>query len=168
MKIKTLTSYFFVTLVLSSCIQEEALNSEAAIDGCTGADVQLANINPDEKIVDVYVHQGANLAKQELIFTLPEGATIKPNSSKEGDSDNFYNFSEEGNSRMFTVTSEDGEYQPTYTINIKPTELPTSYHFERLLDTEKLLIISSMNLRPALRKVYQKFCNGPVVIRDSH
>ena len=137
MKIKTLISYFFVTLALSSCIQDEALNSEAAIDGCTGADVQLANINADEKIVDVYVHRGANLSKQELIFTLPEGATIKPSSIREGDSGNFYNFSEEGNSRMFTVTSEDGEYQPTYTINIKPTELPTNYHFETLLVTEK-------------------------------
>lgn len=168
MKIKTLTSYFFVTLVLSSCIQEEALNSEAAIDGCTGADVQLANINPDEKIVDVYVHQGANLAKQELIFTLPEGATIKPNSSKEGDSDNFYNFSEEGNSRMFTVTSEDGNINPpTPSISNRPNCLP-AITSRGCWTLKKLLIISSMNLRPALRKVYQKFCNGPVVIRDSH
>lgn len=49
MKIKTLTSCFFLAFAISSCIQDEALNSEAAIDGCTGADVQLANINADEK-----------------------------------------------------------------------------------------------------------------------
>ena len=51
MKIKTLTSCFFLAFAISSCIQDEALNSEAAIDGCTGADVQLANINANEKIV---------------------------------------------------------------------------------------------------------------------
>ena len=49
MKIKTLTSCFFLAFAISSCIQDEALNSEAAIDGCTGADVQLANINANEK-----------------------------------------------------------------------------------------------------------------------
>ena len=90
MKIKTLTSCFFVALALSSCIQDEALNSEAAIDGCTGADVQLANINADEKKVDVYVHKGANLAKQQLNFTLPEGASIKPNERRDGDIGNIY------------------------------------------------------------------------------
>ena len=136
MKIKTLTSCFFLAFAISSCIQDEALNSEAAIDGCTGADVQLANINANEKIVDVYVHKGADLAKQELKFTLPEGATIKPNNSRDGDTGNFYNFSEAGNSRSFTVTSENGEFKPTYTINIKPTELPTVYHFEDLLIAE--------------------------------
>ena len=136
MKIKTLTSCFFLAFAISSCIQNEALNSEAAIDGCTGADVQLANINANEKIVDVYVHKGADLTKQELKFTLPEGATIKPNNSRDGDTGDFYNFSEEGNSRSFTVTSENGEFKPTYTINIKPTELPTVYHFEDLLVAE--------------------------------
>ena len=136
MKIKTLTSCFFLAFAISSCIQDEALNSEAAIDGCTGADVQLANINANEKIVDVYVHKGADLTKQELKFTLPEGATIKPNNSRDGDTGNFYNFSEAGNSRSFTVTSEDGEFKPMYTINIIPAELPTVYHFEELLVTE--------------------------------
>ena len=77
MKIKTLTSCFFLAFAISSCIQDEALNSEAAIDGCTGADVQLANINANEKTVDVYVNKGADLTKQELKFTIPEGAIIR-------------------------------------------------------------------------------------------
>ena len=133
MKIKTLTSCFFLAFAISSCIQDEALNSEAAIDGCTGADVQLANINANEKIVDVYVHKGANLAKQQLNFTLPEGASIKPNDRRDGDIGNIYNFSEGDHSRSFTVTSEDNVWKPVYEINVQPTELPTSYHFEELL-----------------------------------
>ena len=133
MKIKTLTSCFFLAFAISSCIQDEALNSEAAIDGCTGADVQLANINADEKKVDVYVHKGANLAKQQLNFALPEGASIKPNDRRDGDIGNIYNFSEGDHSRSFTVTSEDYVWKPVYEVNVQPTELPTSYHFEELL-----------------------------------
>ena len=131
MKIKTLTSCFFLAFAISSCIQDEALNSEAAIDGCTGADVQLANINANEKTVDVYVNKGADLTKQELKFTIPEGAIIRPNQPLSGDIGIIYDFSE--GTREFTVTSEDGIYKAVYTINIKLTELPTSYHFERLL-----------------------------------
>ena len=137
MKIKTLTSCFFVALALSSCIQDEALNSEAAIDGCTGADVQLANINAKDKVVDVYVNNGADLSKQELMFNLPEGATIKANEAKSGDNGNIYNFSEGDNSRSFTVTSEDGKFSPTYRVNLKAPELPNSYHFEHLVTTEE-------------------------------
>ena len=139
MKIKTLISYFFVTLALSSCIQDEALNSEAAIDGCTGADVQLANINADEKIVDVYVHRGANLSKQELIFTLPEGATIK----------------------MGNINP------PIPSISNQPNCLPTIIS-KPCWSPKKLLIISFMNLHPARHRIYQKFCSGPAVIRASH
>lgn len=135
MKIKTLTLCFCLATAMSSCIQDEALNSEAAIDACAGADVQLANISAYEKTVDVYVNKGANLAKQELIFTLPEGATIVANEHRAGDGDNIYDFSGESNSRKFTVTSEDGAWKPVYTINIKPTELPTVFHFEELLAT---------------------------------
>lgn len=47
MKIKTLIACFILACAATSCIQDEALNSEAAIDACTGDDVQLANINAD-------------------------------------------------------------------------------------------------------------------------
>lgn len=137
MKIKTLTLCLFMAFAISSCIQDEALNSEAAIDGCTGADVQLANINPNDKIVDVYVNNGADLSEQELIFTLPEGATIKADSPKAGDKGNYYDFSEGDNSRTFTVTSEDGNYSPNYKVHLKSPELPISYHFEYLVDTKE-------------------------------
>ena len=71
MKIKTLIAYFIFTCAISSCIQDEALNSEAAIDVCSGDDVQLANIDADSKVINVYVNKGADLSKQKLEFTLP-------------------------------------------------------------------------------------------------
>ena len=57
MKIKTLIAYFIFTCAISSCIQDEALNSEAAIDVCSGDDVQLANIDADSKVINVYVNK---------------------------------------------------------------------------------------------------------------
>lgn len=66
MKIKTLIACFILACAATSCIQDEALNSEAAIDACTGDDVQLANINADSKLINVYVNKGADLSKQKV------------------------------------------------------------------------------------------------------
>lgn len=82
----------------------------------------------------LYVQKGADLSKQELIFTLPDGATIEANEKKQGDNGNIYDFSEGEHARSFTVTSEDGEYTAVYTIYIILTELPTTYRFEQLLE----------------------------------
>ena len=42
MKIKTLIACFILACAATSCIQDEALNSEAAIDACVGNDIQQA------------------------------------------------------------------------------------------------------------------------------
>lgn len=137
MRIKTLIACFLLTSIASSCIQDEALNSEAAIDACKGEDVQLANINPDEKEINVYVNKGADLSKQELKFTIPQGATIQVNNQVAGDTGSTYDFSGDPHSRQFTVTSEDGMWKPVYTINMILAELPTSFHFEKLLPSNE-------------------------------
>lgn len=133
MKIKTLIACFILACAATSCIQDEALNSEAAIDACTGDDVQLANINADSKLINVYVNKGADLSKQKLEFVIPEGATIKINDQVAGDTEATYDFSEETHSRKFTVTSEDGQWKPVYTVKVVLAELPTSFNFEELL-----------------------------------
>lgn len=135
MKIKTLTACFLFALAVSSCIRDEALNSEAAIDACIGSDVQMANINADSKVVNVYVHKGADLAKQQLNFTIPVGATLKTKDSKPGDTATTYDFSDADHSRQFTVTSEDGRSAATYQVNVVLTEMPLAYHFEDLLES---------------------------------
>ncbi|MBP6064852.1 PCMD domain-containing protein [Bacteroides sp.] len=133
MKIKNLIICIFLGFMVTSCIQDEALNSEAAIDGCTGKDVQLSNVDADNKLVNIYVHKSANLSKQNLVFTLPEGASIKANETVSGDTKSTYDFSAPSQTRKFTVTSEDGQWQPVYTVKIIPSELPSSFHFESLL-----------------------------------
>ena len=99
MNFKKWTTALMLALAVSSCIQDEALNSEAAIDACTGADVQLAHINSDSKEINIYVHKGANLAKQQLLFTLPDGATIKADEHSPNDILNNYDFSNESRRR---------------------------------------------------------------------
>lgn len=133
MDFKQWTTAFMLAFTVSSCIQDEALNSEAAIDACTGADVQLAHINSDSKEINIYVHKGADLSKQQLLFTLPAGASLKANEHSPNDLLNNYDFSNESHSRTFTVTSEDGRWSATYTVKIIQAELPGSFHFEELL-----------------------------------
>ena len=133
MNFKKWTTALILILIVSSCIQDEALNSEAAIDACKGADVQLAHINADSKEINIYVHKGADLSRQQLLFTVPDGATLTVNEHYPNDVLNNYDFSNESHTRTFTVTSEDGHWHATYTVKITPTEVPTIFHFEELL-----------------------------------
>ena len=122
-----------ITLSLStiSCIQDEALNVEAAIDGCSGANIQLININEISREIDIFVFEGSNVEVQELNFTLSDGATISPDQSQSKDNPPYYDFSTE-KERTFTVTSEDGSNKATYTVNLYTIELPLKYSFENL------------------------------------
>lgn len=135
MNLRNLIACLFIGLTATSCIQDEAKNSEAAIDVCRGADIQFANVNTYSKIVNVYVHKGADLAAQELIFSLPQGATIKANEPKSGDKKDIYDFSDAPHNRQFTVTSEDGTWKAEYKIEITPAELPSLFHFENLVES---------------------------------
>lgn len=138
MKFKTLTTCFLFTLAISSCIQDEALNSEAAIDDCKGNDVQMADISSETKVITVYVNEGADLSKQELEFTLPEGATIKANEVKDGDTETSYDFSTSPHIRHFTVTSEDGHWSSVYTVGVIILKLPMRFHFENIVESSKI------------------------------
>lgn len=135
MKLRNLIACLFMGLTVTSCVQDEAKNSEAAIDACKGADVQFTNINAYSKTVNVYVHKGADLAAQKLIFSLPQGATIKANEPKSGDKKDIYDFSDAPHLRLFTVTSEDGVWKAEYKIEITPAELPSLFHFETLVES---------------------------------
>lgn len=127
MKVRNLIACFFLGSVVTGCIQDEALNSEAAIDACTGSDdVVMTDINTEAKKITVYVYKTADLTQQFLNFTLPPGATISPASGR------MLDFTTE---QKFTVTSEDGKWQPEYTVKFTKVELPKSYHFENLLES---------------------------------
>ena len=118
-----------------SCIQDEALNCEAAIDAVAGANIQLANIDAANKRVNIYVPRQNAHAQQELIFTLADQATIAATPAYASDdvAANLYDFSG-GNTRSFTVTSEDGVWETVYDVTLINTELPLEYGFNDLLE----------------------------------
>ena len=132
-------------LAVASCTQDEALNVEAAIDGCSGSNIQLANINTYSKTVSIYVSKSTDLSALEIKFELPDGASINPVNALANDDAPKYDFSTskvpitseqtlEQYQRMFKVTSESGTTEAVYTITVIKSELPTEYHFENIED----------------------------------
>ena len=131
MKIKSVIAGIMLCLAVTSCIQNEALNVEAAIDGCSGSDIQQCLIDPNEFTVQLYASRAADPSKININFNLPAGASIVPVQRFTEDGINTYNFKDE-NPRLFKVTSEDGAFSPTYTIRLWQTEMPFTYDFETL------------------------------------
>lgn len=131
MKIKSVIAGIMLCLAVTSCIQNEALNVEAAIDGCSGSDIQQCLIDPNEFTVQLYASRAADPSKININFNLPAGASIVPVKRFTEDGINTYNFKDE-NPRLFKVTSEDGAFSATYTIRLWQTEMPFTYDFETL------------------------------------
>ena len=104
-------------LAVASCIQDEAQNVEAAIDGCSGNHIQQYLIDRNDFTIQLYVSKAADPSKTNINFDLPTGASIKPVRQLTGDEANVYNFNDE-NPREFKVTSEDGAFSATYTIKL--------------------------------------------------
>lgn len=121
-----------IPFCLLSCIKEEALNVEAAIDGCKGSNIQLISINNENKEIEIYVPDGTDLSQQELIFELPEGATVSTDEKQPKDNPPLYDFSI-NNNRKFIVTSEDNSNSAEYNISIFTMELPLLYSFDNLV-----------------------------------
>ena len=145
MKLKKLFAGMILCLAVASCIQDEALNVEAAIDGCSGSNIQLANINTYSKTVSIYVSKSTDLSALEIKFELPDGASINPVNALANDDAPKYDFSTskvpitseqtlEQYQRMFKVTSESGTTEAVYTITVIKSEPPTEYHFENIED----------------------------------
>ena len=131
MKIKSVIAGIMLCLAVTSCIQNEALNVEAAIDGCSGSDIQQCLIDPNEFTVQLYASRAADPSKITINFNLPAGASIVPVQRFTEDGINTYNFKDE-NPRLFKVTSEDGAFSAIYTIRLWQTEMPFTYDFETL------------------------------------
>ena len=131
MKIKSVIAGIMLCLAVTSCIQNEALNVEAAIDGCSGSDIQQCLIDPNEFTVQLYASRAADPSKININFNLPAGASIVPVQRFTEDGINTYNFKDE-NPRLFKVTSEDGAFSAIFTIRLWQTEMPFTYDFETL------------------------------------
>lgn len=131
MKFKKWAFAFVLSLAAISCIQNEALNSEAAIDACTGLDIQSAIIDATDKTIQLYVSKAADRSKTNIDFQIPTGATIAPVEPLSGDNAPYYDFKGK-KERSFKVTSEDKAYESVYRIILWQTEIPQYYGFETL------------------------------------
>lgn len=131
MKLRNVLAGMTLCLAVASCIQDEALNVEAAIDKCSGNDIQQYLIDPNEYTIQLYASKASNPSKMNLNFELPAGASIAPVKQLVNDGTNTFNFEDE-NPRQFKVTSEDGDFSATYTVKLWQTEMPSTYDFETL------------------------------------
>lgn len=132
MKIKSLSACLLLVSLFTSCIREEALNVEAAIDSCSGSNIELADVNNDHTVT-LYVQRGIDVAHLNVSFVLANGATISPSETLNNDVTNTYDLS---SPRIFKVTSEDGKHTALYTVTALQTELPTEYHFENIISSD--------------------------------
>lgn len=108
----------------SSCIKDEALNNEADITSCKIADSSLIRdpVITNEKVT-LYVKDSVDITKQRPEFTLTDGATISPASGT------LHDFSAP---QQYTVTSQDGKWHKTYTVEYVYSNPATVYHFENI------------------------------------
>ncbi|EJW97543.1 lipoprotein [gut metagenome] len=130
MNVKNWTFALFGAIMIGSCIQEEALNTEADIETVAlkeeGVLLREAVINNDQ--VKLPVKDEQDITQLTPIFTLTPGATIEPPS---GTTRNFTN------PQTYTVTSEDGQWKKTYIVNIVYSGIPLEYHFEGITPVTK-------------------------------
>lgn len=159
-KIKYLLSCLLASTLMSSCIQDEALNVEAAIDGCTGKDIQLVNIDMEKKEIQLYVSKAADFSQINIAFDIPQGASIAPNQAAPKDNPPYYDFSQNPKlPRDFTVVSEDGEWKSTYKILVWQTDMPKYFGFETLTSTTPFHILYEDNSEGNIIRRLQ-WCSG--------
>lgn len=119
-------------LLLSSCIQDEPLNAECDITGVSfSSDIlNRAPIISNDKVVLV-VKNGVNVTALAPMFELTPGATIQPQSGTIRD----FTTPQE-----YTVTSQDGEWHKTYTVEVQRTgTMNLEYGFEHVRQVSALM-----------------------------
>lgn len=112
-------------LFCTSCIQSEALNSEADIEECiVSGNILITTPNIENNRITLRIKPAVDpavLSKLAVEFVLTPGATIDPPSGTVRD------FTQ---SQTYKVTSEDGDWTKEYTINCIVGGIRTLYNFE--------------------------------------
>lgn len=124
MKIIGLITTLFVCVFFSSCIKDEAINSEADILTCTVAgDILKRDPIIENDKVTLMVVADANLLQQAPEFTLTPGATISPESGTVRDFTS---------PQTYTVTSQDGKWKKDYEVIFIIAGISNEYDFENV------------------------------------
>lgn len=122
---------------LTSCFKDEPLNAECDIEQAyvhvddpltvfAQASDTLVSVLSNKTDISFLVNSNVDLSQMAPQFTLTPGATVSPASGTPMD----YNGQQK---HTYTVTSEDGSWKRTYTVDFRPidqSELPTKYSFE--------------------------------------
>lgn len=139
---------FFVLAVtvtsLSSCIKEEALNAEADIVGVKLGDNNVLIRQPEisNNTVTLYANTADSILSPEFVLT--DGATIEPASGTKRqfftshDSLSYNEMTGEYDTitivksipQTYTVTSQDGNWHKTYSVNVLNNATPSDFHFD--------------------------------------
>lgn len=118
MKVKLIFISFLSLCLLSSCIKEEAQNSEADIlsfdlpEDLVFGKAQISN----DKVI-LFVNRGADISDVSPSIEVTKGAKIYPSP------DQKFDFTKEN---IFVITSEDGVYSKPYSVEAVST---FDYHF---------------------------------------
>lgn len=125
MKFKYLIAALLLSVALFSCIRAEAPNAEADIVACTvpGDILKREPIIENNKIT-LMVRADADLTRQAPEFELTPGASISPVSGS------ILDFSKEP--QVYTVKSEDGNWEKIYKVAYVVAGISTEYHFENV------------------------------------
>ncbi|MEG2573908.1 MAG: PCMD domain-containing protein, partial [Bacteroides sp.] len=129
MKLEIALATLMLSMGLSSCIKDEALNSEADIDFCIIKEKNILKQQADtlKKIgtingrINIMVKADTDLSRLAPEFILTPGATIEPASRTVRDFTT---------PQSYTVTSQDGKWSKTYQLTFDVTEIKTKYSFE--------------------------------------
>lgn len=125
MKFRAIIMSMCICLGFSSCIQDEAANTEADIESCTVSDPSILKSSPtitnNSVLLMAYSSIGDDIKKIAPSFTLTEGATIDPPSGTELDFSSV---------QIYTVTSQDGQWKKEYKVYVDTTNIKPQFSFE--------------------------------------
>lgn len=117
--------WLLIPLPLTSCIKDEPLNAEADIlDFRLEKDILLREPIITNNSIRLYVNAWeSDLTQLAPYFEITEGATIEPASGTPRDFTT---------PQTYTVTSQDGRYKKTYTVEFAYVNFASDYHFENV------------------------------------
>ncbi len=144
---------FCIAFLLNSCIKKEAPNCEADILSIN-IDKELLKRPPiiTNRDVICYVKGETDLTTLAPTFVITDGAKISPESGTQRDFTT---------PQQYTVSSEDGNWQKMYVVNIISSDLTKKYHFDNFeIKEEKYAEIYEVDTNGNKNMVWASGNNG--------
>lgn len=147
MKKRILLSALLGSLLVTSCIQDEALNAECDIEACVVENNDVTSIfftdsdrrktvPASDSIITFPIRDNADVSAMAIRFTVTEGArllltsdaSVQVNPGKPYENGDALDYSR--GPVAFRVVSQDGRWQRNYRVRFVVEGLATDFHFE--------------------------------------